>query len=228
MAGSLSCRKIFFGLISDAEVRAESIQEEETAIRFTLKVRGQRVLVRLAVPGRFQVLNALAAAAVAYTAGASLDQIAAGLAAFRPVAMRMQVLTHPSGALLINDAYNANPSSVRSSVMSFCRGYAQRSRWLVLGDMRELGGGAKQEHHELGLWLATQPVERILLYGRDMRFALEALATKPSPSLSVERFRKKRKLLAELQRSLTGKQVVLFKGSRAMKLEDVVGALLPL
>ena len=61
-------------------------------------------------------MNALAAAAAAHAAGVPLNDMAAGLMAFRPVAMRMQALPHPSGALLINDAYNANPTSVRVSV----------------------------------------------------------------------------------------------------------------
>ncbi len=225
-ASSLTCRKVFFGLTVLADVRAESIVEEESGVRFTLNVKGQRVAVRLSLPGRFQVMNALAAAATAHAVGASLEDIGLGLTSFQSVAMRMQVLAHPSGALVVNDAYNANPSSVRASIQGFCQAYARRARWLVLGDMRELGAGAKSEHFELGVWLASQPVERIFLYGRDTRFVQDGLMSK-TKTARVDRFRKKRLLLAELQRSLDGKPAVLFKASRAMKLEQIIHALLP-
>src|ERR1019366_729474 len=96
--------------------------------------------------------------------------IVAGLESFVPVAMRMQVIEHTSGTTLINDAYNANPSSVRTAVEAFCQSYAARPHWFVFGDMRELGGQARREHEELGRWLATQKLDRVLLYGRDSRF----------------------------------------------------------
>jgi UDP-N-acetylmuramoyl-tripeptide--D-alanyl-D-alanine ligase len=227
-ASTIPCRKVFFGMTALADVRAESIAEEEMSVRFTLNVRGQRVPVRLPVPGKFQVLNALAAAAAAHAIGVPLSDIGQGLSAFQPVAMRMQVLSHPSGALLINDAYNANPSSVRASVLGFCQSYSRRPRWLVLGDMRELGGGAKTEHRDLGLWLAEQPLERLFLYGRDTRFIQEGVMSR-TKAFRIERFRKKRQLAEELKKALSSKSgpVILFKASRAMQLEQLIHALLP-
>jgi UDP-N-acetylmuramoyl-tripeptide--D-alanyl-D-alanine ligase len=226
VAASLQCRKLFFGMTTLADVRADNIQEEDAGIRFSLIIRGQQIPVRLPVPGRFQVMNALAASAAAHAAGASLEDISLGLNAFQPVAMRMQAVSHPSGALLINDAYNANPSSVRVSIMSFSQGYIGRPKWLVLGDMRELGGEAASEHQALGVWLADQPIQRIFLYGRDTRFLKKALESKSAP-IRVDRFKKKRLLVAELERSLAEKPVILFKGSRRMKLEDIINALNP-
>jgi UDP-N-acetylmuramoyl-tripeptide--D-alanyl-D-alanine ligase len=223
-ASSLQAKKVFFGLSALADVRAESIEDLDGGVRFVLNIRGKRETIRMQIPGRFQVFNALAAAAAAHAAGASLSEIVAGLAAFRPVAMRMQSLPHPSGALLINDAYNANPNSVRAAVSSFCQSYRQRPRWLVLGDMRELGAGAAQEHRDLGVWLTSQPLERVYLYGRDTRFVLEGLAKRPA-SMQVSRFRKKRQLLAELQTEIVRQPVILFKGSRSMKLEQLINPL---
>ncbi|OGR91722.1 MAG: hypothetical protein A2992_08450 [Elusimicrobia bacterium RIFCSPLOWO2_01_FULL_59_12] len=220
-AGTLACRKIFFGMTALADVRAEQVQEEEESVRFMLQIKGQRAPVRLPVAGHFQVMNALAAAGVAHAVGVPVQEIALGLASFRPAAMRMQRVPHPSGAVLINDAYNANPTSVRASVSGFCQSYARRPRWLVLGDMRELGAGARNEHRDLGSWLAGQPLDRVFLYGRDTRFVLEGLRIK-SKTFRVERYRKKRLLLAELQRSLAEKPVILFKGSRVMRLEDII------
>lgn len=223
-AKTITRRQVTFGFSPRADVTAESIMEDETSVHFTLKIGGQTASTQIPLPGRFQVSNALAAAAVAQSLGIGIEEIARGLADFRPVAMRMQPIAHPSGALLINDAYNANPTSVRASITSLVDGYADRPRWLVLGDMRELGASAREEHRALGAWLSTQALDRVFLYGRDTRFVLETL--NPSRSnLIVARYKKKRRLLADLQRSLPQKPVVLFKASRSMKLEQVIQAL---
>lgn len=223
---SLPCRKISFGLTERADVSADQIREDTGQQHFSLKLQGKHYPVSLAVSGGFQVMNALGAAAVARGLGISAEHIVAGLEQFTPLAMRMQVVSHPNGTLLINDAYNANPTSVRGSIASFCESYPGRRHWVVLGDMRELGEQAAPEHRELGKWLAVQPVDRILLYGRDCRFVLDGFRSIGLNAPPVERFRKKRLLMAELERALPFKPVILFKASRAMKLEDVVTSLL--
>jgi len=221
-AGSLKCKVLRFSQRQEADVMAKDARQEGLSVRFTLVIGDKQSAVRMNVPGLFQVSNALGAAAVAHSAGVSIVDIVEGLQSFKPAAMRMQILPLPSGAVLVNDAYNANPSSVRASVQSFCAAYPQQSRWLVLGDMRELGTTAREEHRELGRWLRDQPLDRILLYGRDTRFVLEGMGT----GRAVERFRKKKRLLNDLRRKLSHKPAILFKGSRAMKLEDVVNPLL--
>ena len=230
LARSLRCRVVTFGLTGQADVRAERMESGAFPIRFVLNAGGARAPVKLSIPGHFQVLNALAAAGVAQALGVPASDIAAGLESFRPVAMRMQVLTHGSGAVLINDAYNANPSSVRASVTGLCQSFPERTRWVVLGEMRELGRQARSEHEELGQWLAARPVDRILFYGKEGRSVLRgarSAVSSPPHRPTVECFSKKRYLIAELQRSLTGGEAVLFKASRAVRLEEVVNALLP-
>jgi UDP-N-acetylmuramoyl-tripeptide--D-alanyl-D-alanine ligase len=226
LAGSLNCHTIFFGLNPSAEVRATQIQEDTFPLRFLLHVSKEQMPVRLSASGRFQVMDALAAAAAAQALGVSLADIVAGLESFRPAAMRMQVLSLPQGALLINDAYNANPVSMRTVVESFCRSYPSRPRWLVLGDMRELGEQSRREHEELGKWLITQPVQRIFLYGRETRFIAAGAEKLNRSTVRIERFRKKRYLIEVLRSALRERPAVLFKGSRAMKLEQVVEALM--
>ncbi len=221
-AGSLKCKLLRFSQKGPADVTARDVKQEGWSVRFTLTIGDNTSEVRMSVPGLYQVSNALGAAAVAHAAGVSLIDIVEGLQTFKPAAMRMQVLKHPGGAVLVNDAYNANPSSVRASVQGFSAAYDKQAKWLVLGDMRELGDTARQEHRELGRWLRDQSIDKIFLYGRDTRFVLEGLGSGPS----VKRFRKKTLLLAELKKSIAQKPAVLFKGSRAMKLEDVVNPLL--
>jgi len=171
----------------------------------------------------------MAAAAVAYALKIETKDIVEGLAAFRPSAMRMEVLSAPDGTVLVNDAYNANPSSMRASIDSFCRSYPDRPKWVVLGDMRELGPIAREEHRELGKWISTLPLARVYLYGRDTRFIQEGIPSQTFKGI-VERFRKKRYLIESLMKSLKGqgKPAILLKASRRMQLDQVTNALLSL
>lgn len=218
-------RTITFGFTEKADVAAFEIKPWPLPLSFTLRIPGGSAPVALQLPGRIQVMNALAAATAAVAAGATLESIVAGLAAFKPPPMRFQILEEPGGAVLVNDAYNANPSSMRAAIEAFVESFPERTRWLVLGDMREMGAAARDEHEELGRWLRSVPVSRVFCYGRDMRF-LERTISGASSGVVVERFKKKRYLVEHLRACLAGeKPAILFKGSRVMKLEDVVAAL---
>jgi len=225
LAARLPCRVLTYGRRPEAMIQARETASGASSTLFTLLIEGKAYPCRLEAPGAIQVLNALAAAAAAHALGVAPEHILEGLKVFRPAAMRLQAQAGLGGSLLINDAYNANPSSMRASVQSFCESYSDRPRWLVLGDMRELGPLARAEHEELGRWLCEQPVERIFFYGRDTRFAEAAARAAPRRPI-IERFRKKRYLMAALRESLAEtKPVVLFKASRAMKLEQVIAPL---
>ncbi len=225
----LKCKTITYGLVPEAKVRAENIVPYPAPLRFVLVLGQERHPVSLHAVGEVQVLNAIAAAAVAHALGISSKDIVEGLESFKPAAMRMEVRVRPDETVLVNDAYNANPSSMRASIESFCHSYPDRPRWLVLGDMRELGTTAREEHEELGRWIATQPVDRLFLYGRDTRFILKGAASKNFQGV-VERYHKKRYLIEALERSLAAspKPAVLFKASRRLQLEQVNYALLSL
>jgi UDP-N-acetylmuramoyl-tripeptide--D-alanyl-D-alanine ligase len=116
---------------------------------------------------------------------------------------------------------------MQASIESVCRGYPDRPVWLVLGDMRELGSISRQEHADLGRWIAAQSVRHLFLYGRDTRFILEGLSSGGYRG-AVERHSKKRRLVQALELGLkTGtKPVILFKASRSLRLEQVTHALL--
>ena len=226
-ATSLSCHVIRYSTQQPADVYAKDIRPWPWPMRFTLVIGGKSYPAELPVIGPLQVLNAVAAAAVATGLNVPPEQIIAGLAEFKPAAMRMQVTTHPSGAVLVNDAYNANPSSVQLAVESFCASFPQTPRWAVLGDMRELGDTARAAHRELGRWLATQPLDRLYLYGRDSRFIEEGVREKKPSTLKVERYRKKSLLGKAVAGSLiTERPAILFKASRRMRLETLIQELM--
>lgn len=226
LKGKLKCREVTYGDHADAMVRATNATYWPLPMKFTLHFGEKSFPAEIHAAGGVQIVNAVAAAATAWAVGVPAEIIVAGLKAFRPASMRWQVHERGDGAVLINDAYNANPSSVRASVRSFLQTYPGKLHWVVLGDMRELGGLARQEHAELGRWLATLSIDRILLYGRDVRFIAEGLS-RAGASSRAERFRKKRLLLKDLESKIgAAKPVILFKASRSLRLEQVVQPLM--
>jgi UDP-N-acetylmuramoyl-tripeptide--D-alanyl-D-alanine ligase len=147
--------------------------------RFTLHTTDGQVEIALAVHGDHQVSNALCAAAVALECGAGLDQVAEALSAAGPVSRhRMQVSTRADGVTVINDAYNANPDSMRAGLKALAwmasekagemvsgdAGSGRRS-WAVLGEMAELGEDAISEHDRIGRLAVRLDVSRLIVVG---------------------------------------------------------------
>ncbi len=142
--------------------------------RFTLHTAAGQVDVALAVHGDHQVSNALSAAAVALECGATLEQVAEALAGAGPVSRhRMQVSTRADGVTVINDAYNANPDSMRAGLKALAwmagdksgEPGARRRSWAVLGEMAELGDDAISEHDRIGRLAVRLDVSRLVVVG---------------------------------------------------------------
>jgi UDP-N-acetylmuramoyl-tripeptide--D-alanyl-D-alanine ligase len=177
------------------------------------------VQVQLALAGMHNLRNALGAAAAAQAAGASLEDVAAGLAAVRPVKGRLEFRPAVNGAVLVDDSYNANPGSLKAGLDAF-RSFAG-ARWLVLGDMMELGAAADDLHREIGAYARESGVERLLAVGPRAKRAADAFGSGAAWFESVE------DLITEARRSLRADVAVLVKGSRANRLERVAQALAP-
>lgn len=160
---------------SEVDVWAGPVALDDLARpRFTLHANGGEVEVALAVHGDHQVGNALCAAAVALQCGAGLDQVAAALAGAGPVSRhRMQVGTRADGVTVINDAYNANPDSMRAGLKALAwmsrqsAGdlHGKRRSWAVLGEMAELGDDAITEHDAIGRFAVRLDVSRLIVVG---------------------------------------------------------------
>jgi UDP-N-acetylmuramoyl-tripeptide--D-alanyl-D-alanine ligase len=167
----------------------------------------------LAIPGLHNVRNALAAAACAHAAGIAAATIAAGLSAFRPYTGRLQVKQAPSGLTVIDDSYNANPDSVRAAidVLAAC----PPPTVLVLGDMGEVGPQGPSFHREIGAYARARGVTRLMGLGDAAAHAVEAFGAGGAHFSDVD------KLVAAVEG-----RTVLVKGSRFMKMERVVAALL--
>ncbi len=173
--------------------------------------------VELHVDGRHNVLNAFAAAACALAAGASLEAVARGLAAFRPVGGRMQRRTASSGTKLIDDSYNANPDSVRAAIdVLAAEGGA---KVLLLGDMGEVGERGVEFHQEIGHYARERGIDRLFAVGELSSACVAAFGEGARHFATVE------DLISAAQAELRPRTTMLVKGSRFMRMERVVAAL---
>ncbi len=171
----------------------------------------------LGLGGLHNLRNALGAAAVAAAAGASLDDLVAGLAQVRAVAGRLELKPALHGAFLVDDSYNANPSSLKAGLDAFKSFSGER--WLILGDMMELGDSADELHAEVGRYAKEAGIARLFAIGKHSHFAVEAFGK------GARWFADMDALTAEAGSALAPGVAVLIKGSRSNRLERVTHAL---
>jgi UDP-N-acetylmuramoyl-tripeptide--D-alanyl-D-alanine ligase len=207
---------VAFGTRGDADVRAD-ITLRDDGSTLALSTPAGRAEVRVPVPGRAMAQNALAAAATAWSAGAGIASIQQGLSTFTPVAGRLARRTASSGALVIDDSYNANPDSVRAAIDVLAR--ARGHRWLVLGDMGEVGDEGPAFHREVGDYARSAGIERMFTTGDLAKAAAAAYGR------GAQHFDDVAQLGASLAREAHAGVTVLVKGSRFMRMERVVSAL---
>lgn len=201
-----------------ADCRAENVRYGVDSISFTLITPAGDIALKLNAAGEHNLRNALAAASCALAAGASLEQIDAGLRRFTPIAGRMSQQRGWRNALIIDDSYNANPGSVRAAIDVLAS--HEPERILVLGDMGELGEEGPAQHRELGAYARSSGIERLLTLG-----PLSALAAQ-SFGAGAQAFESRAELIDELKEFLQEKATVLIKGSRSTRMDLVVASLL--
>ena len=230
--GMTAARVVTFGMARGADFCASDLRTTLSAEGFLTRFRLSSPLgqadIALHVGGRHNVANALGAAAAAAAAGATLEHIVAGLAAMRPVPGRLQLKQAACGAWIIDDSYNANPSSVRAGIEVLAS--IEGRRWLVLGDMAELGEFAADAHAQIGAFARECGVERLLATGSLAALAVERFGTggqwfPETEALTHELVRALSAVRAAEGESGTKSVRLLVKGSRVNRLERVVGAL---
>jgi UDP-N-acetylmuramoyl-tripeptide--D-alanyl-D-alanine ligase len=152
-----------------AQIRASEVELDELArASFTLTAGEKSTEVKLAVHGEHQVSNALCAAAVAIECGATVEQVATALAGATAASRhRMEVHTRPDGVTIINDAYNANPDSMRAGLQALAVMARQREQrsWAILGEMAELGEDSITEHDRVGRLAVRLDISRLVVVG---------------------------------------------------------------
>lgn len=214
--------KITFGLNKDADISAEEIgMQNSMGISFTLRINENRKKVYLSLAGMHNVYNALAAAAVSRALGIDISIICEGLASFKSVSGRMEIIRLKNGAFLINDTYNANPASVSAAIKTLKDLKGNGKTTVILGDMLELGERAWEMHEEIGGLIGETKVDNIIIRG-DFSKAIAAGALKKNVSKDAILFLETPdEILMNIKECLKEGDWILLKGSRKMKMEEI-------
>ncbi len=206
-----------FGLDKPADVTAQAIQLNQSSSDFTLITPQGNVPIHLPLAGRHNILNALAASACALACGCVLDTIQDGLQNMQPVKGRLQQYAGINNSTLIDDSYNANPSSLKAALDVLHN--TKSPRWLVLGDMKELGEQSIEFHQQAGQQAREMGVERLWAIGELSRHAANRFGE------GAQHFSDHQDLIKTLLAELPPQATLLIKGSRGMQMEKVVQAL---
>jgi UDP-N-acetylmuramoyl-tripeptide--D-alanyl-D-alanine ligase len=206
-------RVIDFGIERPAAISAQyELSGDGTLV--TVRTPQTQYLVRLGVPGAHNVRNALAAAAVCHVLGIRTPYITAGLSNYAGTSGRLQRKRSRSGAIFIDDTYNANPDSVMAAIDVLM--LSQGKRLLVLGDMGELGEAGEELHAEVGAHARRAGVDQLFTLGTLSQAAANSFGPR------ARHFQDLDALCAALDQALTSDATVLVKGSRFMRMERVV------
>jgi len=216
-------RALTFSAHGKGDVRAEGVAFRENLYpEFRLCAPQGEIQVAMALPGRHNLANGLAAAAACLAAGSTLHAVAAGLAQPLVLSKRLHLRTAPSGAAIIDDCYNASPASMQVA-LELLAGMSADTRVAVLGDMKELGPDEADLHRQIGALVADSGVDRLIALGPLAGHYAEGAGDLPQGVVCTLQVEEAASLAAESARAGT---IILVKGSRAMGMERIVERLL--
>ena len=212
--------KITYGFRDEASIFGEYLGIDDFGFP-SLKV--QNVVIKLNLPGQHNISNALAAVAVGLEFGVSLEKIKSSLENVKLPSKRMECLRR-SNITVLNDSYNANPDSTKAALEVLSRMKTSGKKIFVFGDMLELGESALKEHENIGISLNSYQVDVFLAYGPNSEAAVEA-AQKSRVKIFAQHFINKNDLVLTLKDLLKEEDILLVKGSRGMRMEQVLDRL---
>jgi len=219
---------VTFSINNESHVMAKDVRATGKGSSFRLEFKGEGAInVDLNLHGVFNIYNALAASAVCFSLGLKIDEIKTALEGFRSFPMRFEI-TESAGITVINDSYNANPSSMEGSLRELARPETGGRRVAVLGDMFELDEFSEVEHRNLGRLISEMNIDVFIAVGEMMGMAAEE-CVKPKSGRSVPKihtFKNADDTVKEIMNILKEGDTVLVKGSRAMRMEKIAGRIL--
>ncbi len=194
--------------------------DSKGCVLFEIKHENKTELICLHVPGIHNAINALAAAAVGAYYGVKINEIKKALENYESYEKRMEMVKS-GGVTILNDTYNSNPESAVAAIRLLSVIGTKGKRIAVLADMLELGKSAKHEHQKIGREIAKESLDYLFTFGN---LALE-IAAATEGKVETESFVDKDRLSEKLLKTVEAGDVVLVKGSRGMKMEDIVNIL---
>jgi len=228
LAAVLMQEKITFGCHPDAFVRASNIKSlGEKGMEFTLHIGNETRKIVIIALGKHNVTNCLAAAAISLGAGSTIDEIASGLAAFKPYEKRSRVEILPSGLRVLNDCYNANPASMLAALHTLADLKKNNQAIAVLGDMLELGNKTDEAHSTLGKAVNDLGIDYLAAFGSQAENMAASARNAGMNPAAANGFGSKKNLAAWLQELVLAGKIksgdwILIKGSRGMRMEEVI------
>ena len=226
LRGRLSVPVVFYGLEEFCDYRAKNIETHETFTSFILESKRYSGPVTIPAIGVHHVFNALAAIAVAFDIGLSIDQIQRGLLTYQTLAMRQQV-HRLKRFTVIDDSYNASPDSIKSG-LSVLKAVQRGKRSIaVLGDMLELGEQSQKEHFSMGEYLAKEKIDVVITVGEQAAQIVEG-AKKKSKQIAAKSCASKEDAFDLLKKVVEEGDTILVKGSRGMHMDELVNKLFAL
>ncbi len=213
--------------IADGDVRACEIDVDELGrASFRLNTdTGSGYVVRLSIPGKHNVYNALAVITIALQMGFSIDDIRIGLSKCRPSAMRMEIFSTLDNVLILNDAYNANPASMQAALLTLVDISTEGRHIAVLGDMLELGQASNEAHKQIGEIVASLGINVLVAVGKEGQVMAGSAAKAGMNSKSIITCLDSDTAAEVLKQLIVPGDVILVKASRGIGLEKVVKAL---
>lgn len=227
LRGLTDAAVVTYGVSNSASIRAVDIETDGLGQpSFKIVSDKEALSVFLPFPGRHNVYNALAAYAVTNGMGASQANIKKGLESCVLSEMRMQVFTTADGITVLNDAYNANPTSMKAALVALGDMAQDKRKLAILGDMLELGTLAEMAHFEIGEFAQDLQLDFLITVGKKSKRIAEGAISKGMDPSAVVECETTEEASAILVKRVEPGDVVLIKASRAMKLENVVNALI--
>ncbi len=213
---------IFYGIENETcRVHAQDIRESPTETAFVLVYDDSRYDAVIPCVGRHNVLNALAAFAVGHSLGIDAKKCITALQNYVPSGMRQKIVAH-NGYTVVEDCYNASPDSMKAAIRTLASYPCRGRRIAVLADMLELGEISRQAHLEIGAFAAQNGIDLLLAYGGMARYYVQGAGQE---TIRTAHFSYKKDLLETLRGQLREGDVVWFKGSRGMRLEEILQGL---
>jgi len=220
-------KKVYtFGIKNGSDIMARNIRMvSDKGIRFTLEVQnGKSKEIYFPLLGRHNIYNALAASAVAFALGIELEIIERGLSSFKPLDLHMQFSYFCNGIKILNDSYNASPLSVRNALKTLVEVAQNNSKIAILGDMLELGEKTDFYHREIGKEVVKLSINTLITVGQGGKIIAQSSKEEGMAEERVFSFKKNEKinLAKELFNLIKPGNFVLLKGSREMKMEEIL------
>ena len=211
---------ISFGISNPSDVSAKNIKYNGDQTLFSIKTKSFLLPIKLPLPGKHNIYDALAAAAAACALGIKPEYIKKGLEHFKLSSKRLNII-RVKNIRIIDDTYNANPDSMSASLIAL-KNYPPR-RIAVLGDMLELGKSAKSSHENIGKLAAELKIDELISVGKLAKYIAESARSKGLKNIHAAR--SNTDAVKILKRTVRPNDTILIKGSRGMKMETIVEGL---